>query len=273
MQRDHPQAYVSQVMLAALIDLAGQLIMRVLPLVVLFDLASGLSRLWLFFGFGTAAIGIGVAGAVTWHSATDPNGQQSKLDLATNAFLFWPHNFFFAVTYFVGANKDDYQSAQKAPQHGQAAVSAAPQLTALASWGGLVRLLAAFCTPEKHLSRSDTSGSAWRFRQPVPRAPMYLPLAVQALTESRGIKLSAAHAVFTACCCAFASLVAQKPRFAYTAAGVGCGLMVLGRCVPQPNPYPDPDPDPDPNPNPNPSPNPNPNPRRGPRRATRRRRR
>ena len=127
-------------MLAALFDLAGQLIMRVLPLVVLFDLASGLSRLWLFFGFGTAAIGIGVAGAVTWHSATDPNGQQSKLDLATNAFLFWPHNFFFAVTYFVGANKDDYQSAQKALQHGQAAVSAVPQLSLPRPPGAWVRV-------------------------------------------------------------------------------------------------------------------------------------
>ena len=55
---------------------------------------------------------------------------------ATNAFLFWPHNFFFAVTYFVGANKDDYQSTQKA------------------------------------------------------------------LTERRGMKLSAAHTFYTVCCCA-----------------------------------------------------------------------
>ena len=188
-------------MLAALFDLAGQLIMRVLPLVVLFDLASGLSRLWLFFGFGTAAIGIGVAGAVTWHSATDPNGQQSKLDLATNAFLFWPHNFFFAVTYFVGANKDDYQSAQKALQHGQAAVSAVPQLslprppgawvrglglglglgllTALASCGGLVRLLAALRTSA---ARTPQFGSALCFRQPVPQSPRSLSLSDHAGT-------------------------------------------------------------------------------------------
>ena len=33
------------------------------------------------------------------------------------------------------------------------------------------------------------------------------------------------------CCCAIASFVAQKPRFAYTAAGVGIGLMVFGRCA------------------------------------------
>ena len=65
---------------------------------MLFDLIDGYSRWWLLFGFGTAAIGIGVAGAVTWQSATDPNGHQSKLDLATNAFLFWPHNFFFATS-------------------------------------------------------------------------------------------------------------------------------------------------------------------------------
>ena len=34
------QPYVSQVMLAALIDLTGQLVMRVLPLVVLFELTE-----------------------------------------------------------------------------------------------------------------------------------------------------------------------------------------------------------------------------------------
>ena len=33
------------------------------------------------------------------------------------------------------------------------------------------------------------------------------------------------------CCCAIASFVAKKPRFAYTAAGVGIGLMVFGRCA------------------------------------------
>ena len=38
----HPrlQPYVSQVMLAGLIDLIGQLVMRVLPLVVLFELTE-----------------------------------------------------------------------------------------------------------------------------------------------------------------------------------------------------------------------------------------
>lgn len=56
--------------------------------------------------------------------------------------------------------------------------------------------------------------------------------AQKALTERRGIKLSAAHVAFTACCCAFASQCAKKPMLAYTAAGIGCGLMVLGRCVP-----------------------------------------
>ena len=54
--------------------------------------------------------------------------------------------------------------------------------------------------------------------------------AQKALTERRGIKLSAAHVGFTACCCAFASQCAKKPMLAYTAAGIGCGLMVLGRC-------------------------------------------
>ena len=54
--------------------------------------------------------------------------------------------------------------------------------------------------------------------------------AQKALTERRGIKLSAAHVAFTACCCAFASQCAKKPMLAYTAAGIGCGLMVLGRC-------------------------------------------
>jgi len=54
---------------------------------VLFDLADDLASWYLVFGFGFSAIGIGVAAAVTWQSALDPNGQQSKLDLATSAFL------------------------------------------------------------------------------------------------------------------------------------------------------------------------------------------
>ena len=43
----------------------------------------------------------------------DPNASQNKLDLTTNAFLFWPHNFFFATTYFNGANMKDYQTSRK----------------------------------------------------------------------------------------------------------------------------------------------------------------
>lgn len=54
---------------------------------MLFDLADDLATWWLVFGFAFSAIGIGVAYAVTWQSALDPNGQQSKLDLATSALL------------------------------------------------------------------------------------------------------------------------------------------------------------------------------------------
>ena len=42
------------------------------------------------------------------------------------------------------------------PPHARTAVSVVPQLTALASWGGRARLLAALRTPEEHLSRSDS---------------------------------------------------------------------------------------------------------------------
>ena len=47
-------------------------------------------------------------------------------------------------------------------------------LAALASPGGLARLLAALHTLAERLSHSDTSGNAWCFRQPVPKSPIYL---------------------------------------------------------------------------------------------------
>ena len=54
---------------------------------------------------------------------------------------------------------------------------------------------------------------------------------MQALTERRGLRLTAAHVAFSACCCAFASFVAEKPELAYISAGVGVGMIVLARSV------------------------------------------
>ena len=52
----------------------------------------------------------------------------------------------------------------------KSATSVGPQLTALISWGGRARLLAAPRTPEKRRHRPDTYGSAWCFRQPVQKS-------------------------------------------------------------------------------------------------------
>ena len=65
------------------------------------------------------------------------------------------------------------QQKPVARQHGQCAVSAVPQP------GLLGRTPAPGCFPhstEERFSRSDTRGSAWCFRHPVPKPPMSLPL-------------------------------------------------------------------------------------------------
>jgi len=67
------------------------------------------------------------------------------------------------------------QQKPVARKHGQSAVSAVPQLTSPASWGGGSWLRFA---PEERFSRSDTRGSAWCFRHPVPKPPMSLPLTI-----------------------------------------------------------------------------------------------
>ena len=75
-----------------------QLVMRVLPLVVLFDLHEDAESWYYLFGFSSAALGIAVAYAVTYRAAYDPNTDHHWDSLAISAFLFWPHNFFFATT-------------------------------------------------------------------------------------------------------------------------------------------------------------------------------
>ena len=60
-------------------------------------------------------------------------------------------------------------SHRAVPQQAQSAVSVVPPLTALASWGGRARLLAARRTPEERLGRSDTRGSAQGCRQPLAK--------------------------------------------------------------------------------------------------------
>ena len=76
---------------------------------------------------------------------------------------------------------DNYWATKGIPNDRAAAGSrcrgGVPPLTALASRGGRARLLAALRTPEEHLSRSDTHGSALCFRHPVPVSPISLPLA------------------------------------------------------------------------------------------------
>ena len=110
-QRDHPA-----VMLAALVDLSGQLLMRVIPLVVL---CNGVTPLYSIFGWVTMSIGIVAAFGVTWSVLVHPNEDQHWQDLATNSFLFWPHNFFFATTYFPGKKvrqpgEHPFQTTQRA---------------------------------------------------------------------------------------------------------------------------------------------------------------
>ena len=100
------------VMLLALFDLGGQLAMRVIPLAVLMDVYWQL-------GIGCFGFGILWAYAVTWWVAVGPRDDGAhKCDLALNAIMYWPHNFFFAMTYFPGHGPDGHsyecQTTQRA---------------------------------------------------------------------------------------------------------------------------------------------------------------
>ena len=115
-QRDHPL-----VMLAALVDLGGQLMMRAMPVVALLD--GDESDGYKLFGHVSASVWICLGAAwafgVTWWAAKDPHSSIDKCDLATNAFLFCPHNLFFATTYFPGRDKEThalgtYQTTERA---------------------------------------------------------------------------------------------------------------------------------------------------------------
>jgi len=115
-QRDHPL-----VMLAALADLGGQLLMRAMPVVALLD--GDESDGYELFGHVSASVWICLGAAwafgVTWWAAKDPHSSFDRCDLATNAFLNCPHNLFFATTYYPGRDKEThalgaYQTTERA---------------------------------------------------------------------------------------------------------------------------------------------------------------
>jgi len=106
-------------------DVGGQLLLRVLPLIALFDGAFGEQPTYqdevaTACGYGTAVLGFGWATFATWWTMEDHSSPRSCCDLVINAFMFWPHLFFFATPYFVHkgrrrrAGDPDYQDTQRA---------------------------------------------------------------------------------------------------------------------------------------------------------------